>query len=179
MFLAVALQGVALSQEIPVEPINPSQLTPDEARATQAVVQTPTSNVGDVYAEKFQDAPSTIPDSFLSKVSSTWRPTQDFVVKPKDNIMIAVGQGLMNTISTNLTMLTAKTNTLNHTKKSNHTKNQKKNQKNTKSQNQNQKKKKNYTNTKNKKKKKKNYHKDNQILCDKKKEPKKKKPIHE
>lgn len=110
MFLAVALQGVALSQEIPVEPINPSQLTPEQARATQAVVQTPTSNVGDVYAEKFQETPSTIPDSFLSKVSSTWRPTQDFVVKPKDNIMIAVGQGLMNTISTNLTMLTAKTN---------------------------------------------------------------------
>lgn len=108
-FLAVA--SIAQAQEIPVQPLQPSKMTPDEARATQAVTNTPASNVEQMYAGKFPEQPLVnMPASFLEKVSKTWKPTQEFTVKPRDNIMIAVGQGLMNTISTNLTMLTAKTN---------------------------------------------------------------------
>lgn len=107
----VLIASAAQAQEIPVQPLQPSKLTPEQARETQAVTQTPTSNVEDIYANKFPEQTLVnMPDSFLQKVAKTWKPTQEFRVKPKDNIMIAVGQGLMNTISTNLTMLTAKTN---------------------------------------------------------------------
>lgn len=107
---ALFITVTAQAQTIPVQPIDPSRMTPEEARQTQAVTPVPTSNVSEIYEQKFAPQPSSIPNSFLDKVAKTWKPTQDFAVKPKDNIMIAVGQGLMNTISTNLTMLTAKTN---------------------------------------------------------------------
>lgn len=108
--LPLTVCGTALAQSIPVEPINPTRITPEQARQTQGITPPPSSNVGDVYQEKFSQHAPIIPDSFIDKVAKTWRPTQEFNVKPKDSIMIAVGQGLMNTISTNLTMLTAKTN---------------------------------------------------------------------
>lgn len=108
-FLVIA--SATHAQEIPVQPLQPTKMTADEARATQAITTTPSSNVEDIYAGKFPEQTMVqMPTSFLEKVSKTWKPTQEFTVKPKDNIMIAVGQGLMNTISTNLTMLTAKTN---------------------------------------------------------------------
>lgn len=108
--VALLLSGFAHAQTIPVQPINPSRLTPEEARQTQAATPLPSSNIEQVYKERFPETSPAMPTSFLDKVAQTWRPTQEFSVKPKDNIMIAVGQGLMNTISTNLMMLTAKTN---------------------------------------------------------------------
>lgn len=109
--LSLVIGSAAYAQTIPVQPINPSRLTPDQARETQATISTPTSNVEDVYEQRFTpQQPAGMNASFIDRVAQTWRPTQDFSLKPKDNIMIAVGQGLMNTISTNLTMLTAKTN---------------------------------------------------------------------
>lgn len=113
--VALLISGFAQAQTIPVQPINPSRMTPEEARETQAAAALPTSNVEQVYQQRFPETTPAMPTSFLDKVAQTWRPTQDFSVKPKDNIMIAVGQGLMNTISTNLTMLTAKTNDENST----------------------------------------------------------------
>lgn len=113
--LTLLLSGIAQAQTIPVEPINPSRMTPEEARKTKATAQVPSSNVEDIYEQRFAPQQTAAAPSFVDRVSKTWRPTQEFTLKPKDNIMIAVGQGLMNTISTNLTMLTAKTNDENST----------------------------------------------------------------
>lgn len=108
--LALSLCAFSVFGSIPVEPVNPSRFTPEEARATQARADLPQSAIEDQYRQAFQEPPARMEPSFEERVAQTWRPTQHFQIEPKKNIMIAVGQGLMNTISTNFTMLVAKTN---------------------------------------------------------------------
>tara|TARA_Y100000780_G_C13695637_1_gene421681 strand:+ start:26058 stop:27152 length:1095 start_codon:yes stop_codon:yes gene_type:complete len=87
-----------------------SQTEQQESQARQPVSPAPES-VEDAYRRMFaaqQAKPVT--ETFLDKVAKTWKPTQKFKVRPKESIMIAVGQGLMNTISTDLPLINAKTN---------------------------------------------------------------------
>lgn len=108
-YLALTMMAFAVTAQdatIPVEPMNPNRIAVDNNVHQQQVIDTPQSNVSGESAEPRQAMPPT----FIDRVAKTWKPTQEFKLKPKDNIMIAVGQGLMNTISTNFKMLTAKTN---------------------------------------------------------------------
>jgi conjugal transfer pilus assembly protein TraK len=98
----------AIAQEatIPVEPMNTNNIPVNQNVHSQPKIAAPESIGGPVSVEPR----SAMPPSFIDKVAKNWKPTQEYKLKPKDNIMIAVGQGLMNTISTNFKMLTAKTN---------------------------------------------------------------------
>jgi hypothetical protein len=100
---------------IPVEPVIARTLTSEEVKERRALMDTP--SISQTYNTQFSgsmpigSAPvALMPGEFLNKVAQTWEPTQSFSVKPKDSIMIPVGQGLMNTLSTNLIRVTAKSN---------------------------------------------------------------------
>jgi conjugal transfer pilus assembly protein TraK len=100
---------------IPVEPVIARPLTSEEVKERRALMDTP--SISQTYNTQFSgsmpigSAPvALMPGEFLNKVAQTWEPTQSFSVKPKDSIMIPVGQGLMNTLSTNLIRVTAKSN---------------------------------------------------------------------
>jgi conjugal transfer pilus assembly protein TraK len=99
---------------IPVAPVIDRPLTVEEVENRQA---TPPNSITGTYDQQFNgvapvtNVPTTfMPTEFLNKVAQTWEPTQSFAVSPKDSIMIPVGQGLMNTLSTNLTRVAAKSN---------------------------------------------------------------------
>ena len=98
---------------IPVAPVIDRPLTDQEVMDRTS---TPTSVTG-AYERQFSGVDSALhmpntlmPIEFLNKVARTWEPTQSFAVSPMDSIMIPVGQGLMNTLSTNLTRVAAKSN---------------------------------------------------------------------
>lgn len=108
-FLAISFLSLSIyaqEAQIPVSPMNQNRISIDEGVHQQQVIEAPQSS-GSLINAQPQTA---MPPSFIDRVAKTWKPTQEFKLKPKDNIMIAVGQGLMNTISTNFKMLTAKTN---------------------------------------------------------------------
>ena len=99
-----------------VQQVQPEMLTEEEA-AQQPFVTPSAQNlpVDAVYENAFPSLPEQTQSpnktgTFLDEVMKRWQPTQRFSVKPKESIMIPVGQGLMNTFSTNLSMLNAKTN---------------------------------------------------------------------
>ena len=99
-----------------VEEFEPEVITEEQAAQRPNVVSTSQSlPVDAVYQNAFPssiDQPQTSArqPTFLDEVMKRWQPTQRFSVNPKESIMIPVGQGLMNTFSTNLSMLNAKTN---------------------------------------------------------------------
>lgn len=108
-YLALVLMtfgAVAQDATIPVEPVNQNNIPVNQNVHSQPKIVPPESVGGPAVTEHRP----TMSASFMERVAKTWKPTQEYKLKPKDNIMIAVGQGLMNTISTNFKMLTAKTN---------------------------------------------------------------------
>lgn len=112
------------SPEIPVRPLYTERMTQEQAESLAQSVKSAepkdgqstgpasprTETVEDVYKRMFAAQQPKPAETFLEKVSKSWKPTQKFKVRPKESIMIAVGQGLMNTISTNLPLINAKTN---------------------------------------------------------------------
>lgn len=92
-----------------VQQVQPDVLTESQVDQMPNVKPAP---VESIYESVFEPLPEKKegPKSFLDEVMKRWQPTQRFSVKPKESIMIPVGQGLMNTFSTNLGMLNAKTN---------------------------------------------------------------------
>lgn len=95
---------------VSVTPITDRPMSEKEVNDRQDSIETP--NINMAYEESFNSSvPSPVmPSEFLKRVAKTWEPNQSFSVYPKDSIMIPVGQGLMNTISTNLHMVNAKSN---------------------------------------------------------------------
>jgi conjugal transfer pilus assembly protein TraK len=106
----LAFGTAAQEGTIPVAPMNKERIGANEMPPQQRATL-PQSDVEQVLSEGFEPMPKiAVPPNFIDRVAKTWKPTQEFKLKPKDNILIAVGQGLMNTVSTNFGMLTAKTN---------------------------------------------------------------------
>lgn len=119
---------------IPIEPVSDkkiSQATPvnipvnnvngQQGRARMDYASTPSQLVNDVnnmeygaddisadYDRVFSQRNSQ-QQSLLDKVKDRYEPTQRYEVEPKDNILIPVGIGLLNSISTNFNMVAAKT----------------------------------------------------------------------
>lgn len=115
LFAAPALAQQTERPTIPTAPVIDRPLTEQEVQ--QRTMSPSTTSITNQYAEEFlgvqpiSNVPTSVmPSDFLNKVAQTWEPTQSFAVSPKDSIMIPVGQGLMNTISTNLTRVAAKSN---------------------------------------------------------------------
>lgn len=114
--MSAFLSAPVIAQDRPTIPV-PSML---EQVDTQIITEAEAADMPDldrtappieqVYEDIFPPAPTQSSGSFLDEVIKRWAPTQRYAVEPKDSIMIPVGQGLMNTFSTNLSMLTAKTN---------------------------------------------------------------------
>lgn len=61
--------------------------------------------------ESFKNTPpiNTTSISLREMVTNKYKPTQNYSLKPKDNILVPVGRGLMNSISTNFNMLAVRT----------------------------------------------------------------------
>jgi len=116
VFIAAVFSPYGLAQQakptIPVpqmvQSVQPEVITEEQAQSITA----PSAPVDQVYESAFGPLPQlpSVSGSFFDEVMKRWQPTQRYVVKPKESIMIPVGQGLMNTFSTNLSMLSAKTN---------------------------------------------------------------------
>lgn len=104
----LAFNAMAQEGMIPVAPMNQNRIAPNEI-PPERIAEIPQSDVEDTLSD-YMPQPKPMAPSFIDRVAKTWKPTQEFKLKPKDNILIAVGQGMMNTISTNFGMLTAKTN---------------------------------------------------------------------
>ena len=119
LIASVHVSGV-IAQERPSIPVQPmveqvqsKPLTEEQVPATrQNKVNSPPKTIDTVYEQAFPPVVSepAARGSFIDEVMKRWKPTQHYSVSPKDSIMVPVGKGLMNTFSTNLTMLTAKTN---------------------------------------------------------------------